>query len=194
MSSLMQMIQFLQTECSAPLREQILALMRREWPQAFEGIEGEPPWPDNPATRPTSFVLLEENTVVCHVAVPWKYIQHAGETYKASGLSEVMTHPAYRQRGLGLQLVKAVTSFIMHNGSDIGLFTCQPALIPFYTRGGWEYSPNTNLIGGTREKPFRSDSLGLATMMRFFSARAQQRRALFERADIYLELGEKMLW
>lgn len=191
---MLQLLQFPQEDCPAPLKAQILALMRREWPQAFEGISGEAPWPDNPRSHPTSFVLLDDDTLISHVAVPWKHIQHAGQTYKAFGLSEVMTHPSYRHQGFGLQLVKEATTFIQKNDPDVGLFTCQPALLPFYTQTGWEHLQNTNLIGGTRERPFRSDSLGLSTLGRFFSDKARQHRSEFEGTDVYLELGEKMLW
>lgn len=189
-----QMQQFLQQDSPTPLKEQIIELMQHEWPQVFAGISGEIPFPENPDAHPTSFVLIQDNAVICHVAVPWKYITHAGQTYKAFGLSEVMTHPSHRHQGFGLQLVKEATSFIQKNDPDIGLYTCQPNLVSFYTKGGWEHLKNTNLIGGTRNKPFRSDSIGAVTMMRFFSEKAQQNRSAFEGTDVYLELGEKMLW
>lgn len=191
---MIRLLQFPQEDCPANIREQLILLMRREWPQAFEEMSEHIPWPENPETHPTSFILIENNIVISHVAVPWKYIQHEGHTYKVFGLSEVMTNPSYRHQGFGLKLVKEATAFIERNDPDIGMFTCQPALVSFYTQGGWEHIPNTNLIGGTREKPFRSDALGLATMMRFFSQKAQQNRSAFSKADIYLELGERMLW
>lgn len=50
------------------------------------------------------------------------------------------------------------------------------------------------LVGGTREKPFRSDSLNLVTMMRFLSSDAKRHKADFENTDIILELGENQLW
>ncbi len=187
-------LHFLQEDCPTPLREQILVLLQREWPQVFEEVNGPIPWPENPDTQPTSFVLVKDDIVICHVALQWKYIQHAQQTYKVFGLSEVMTHPAYRHQGFGLQLVREASAFIENNEPDIGIFTCQPSLVAFYTQAGWEHMPNTNLIGGTRNKPFRSDSLGLSTMIRFFSEKAQQNRLAFENTDVYLELGENMLW
>ena len=192
--STIKLLQFLQQDCPEPLREQILDMMQREWPQAIEGTRRERPWPENPEAQPTSFVLLEDNSVVSHVAVPRKDIKHEGQTYRAFGLSEVMTHPSFRHQGFGLQLVKEATTFISNNEPDIALFTCQPPLVSFYTQGGYEHIPNTPLVGGTRNKPFRSDSLGLSTMIHFFSEKAQQNRSAFVGADIYLELGENMLW
>ncbi|GHO85898.1 GNAT family N-acetyltransferase [Dictyobacter formicarum] len=192
---ILRMLQFLQEDCPQTVRAQIIAMMQREWPQAFAGkSDGEIAWPDNLATQPTSFVLLADHTVICHVAVPWKIIQHEGESYKVFGLNEVMTRPAYRHQGLGLRLVKGAADFIEQSEADLSIFTCQPPLVSFYHQGGWEQASHTNLIGGTREKPFRSNTLGLATMIRFFSPRARQHRSDFTRADVYLELGENMLW
>ena len=45
-----------------------------------------------------------------------------------------------------------------------------------------------------RERPFRSDRLGLTVMVRFFSSRAILHRADFDGADIWIELGENQLW
>ncbi|HIT09512.1 MAG TPA: hypothetical protein IAB55_10615 [Candidatus Merdivicinus faecavium] len=76
----------------------------------------------------------------------------------------------------------------------MSLFTCRPELTPFYAKGGWEPLPGTCLVGGTREAPFRSDSLGLAVMARFYSEKAARRRGDFAGADIWLEIGEGELW
>lgn len=191
---MIELLTFLQEDCPIFIKEQLISMMRHEWPQAFEGMGEHVLWPENPATQPTSFILIEDNIVISHVAVPWKYIKHEDHTYKVFGLSEVMTNPSYRHQGFGLKLVKEATSYISKSDADIGMYTCQPALVSFYTQGGWEHIQNTNLIGGTRDKPFRSDALGLSTMMRFFSDTAQQHRSDFEATDVYLELGEKMLW
>ncbi|QDX93484.1 GNAT family N-acetyltransferase [Brevibacillus laterosporus] len=188
------LLQFPQEDCPIPIKEQIITLMRREWPQAFECMGENILWPSNPEIHPTSLVLIENHIVISHIAVSWKYIKHQGQTYKVFGLSEVMTNPSYRNQGFGLKLVKEAVSFIEKNDPDIGIFTCKPPLVYFYNQGGWEHIKNTNLIGGTRNKPFRSDSLGLSTMIRFFSNKAQQNRPAFEETDVYLELGEKMLW
>lgn len=52
----------------------------------------------------------------------------------------------------------------------------------------------TELVGGTRAKPFPAAPLGKRTMMGLFSAQAQGRRGDFEIATIYLELREGDLW
>lgn len=190
---MVKLLQYQQEECPSELKEQILDLMKCEWPQAFEGKE-KIHWPDNPETHPVSLIFVDNDIVISHVAVPCKRIRHKGQTYKASGLSEVVTDPYYRGQGFGLKLVKEATAFMEKGNSDIGLFTCEPSLVRFYRQGGWKYEKGTNLIGGTLAKPFRSDDLELSAMTRFFSDKAQKNRSAFEKADVYLELGEKMLW
>lgn len=187
-------LQFKQADCPSYLKEQIISLMRQEWPQAFEDKDEDTIWPDNPETQPTSFVLIENNIVISHLAVPWKHIKHEGQTYKAFGLSEVITHPTYRGQGFSLRLIKAAFKYIEKNSPDISIFTCEPALVSLYTKGCWNHKQNINLIGGTHNQPFRSDSLGLSTMIYLFSDRAKNNRFSFEETDIYLELGERKLW
>ena len=179
-------------DCSDKLRQQIIELQATAWP--LEPGDKDKPWPENPEVHLSSFVLLDNDTALSHVAVVGKSIVHQEETYNALGISEVVTHPSYQRLGYGLQLIKEAASFIKNSDPDISVFTCHPSLINFYVQGGWEYMENTCLVGGTYEHPFRSDSLGLATMMDFHSDKAKKNRNHFDNADIYLDLGEKQLW
>lgn len=191
---MIELLHFHQEDCPSYIKKQIISLMRLEWPQAFGDKDEDIHWPDSPETQPTSLVFVENNFVISHAAIPWKYISHEGQQYKAFGLSEVMTSPCYRKQGYGLRLIKEAYSFIEKNNPDISTFTCEPALVHFYSQGGWEYKQNINLIGGIRNKPFRSDSLGLCTMINLFSATAKNNLLSLEETDIYLELGERKLW
>ena len=191
---MIELLNFHQEDCPTYIKKQIISLMRQEWPQAFGDNEEDIHWPDSLETKPTSLVFVENNIVISHVAIPWKYISHEGQKYKAFGLSEVMTNPHFRQQGFGLRLIKEAYSFIEKNNPDISIFTCEPVLVHFYSKAGGEHYQNINLIGGTRNKPFRSDSLGLCTMINLFSTRAQNNLLSFEATDVYLELGERKLW
>lgn len=191
-ANMIKLSQYPQIDCSENLRKQIIALQCTAWPPA-PGDEDKP-WPGSPEIHISSFVLMDNNIVVSHVAIMGKDITHKGQIYKAFGLAEVVTHPSYQKRGFGLQLINKAAAFIENNKPDISLFTCKPSLINFYAQGGWEYMKNTCLVGGTRDNPFRSDSLGLATMMRFYSDKAKEHRQDFENSNVYLELGEKQLW
>lgn len=190
---MMELLQIPQEDCPAHLKDQIIAFMRTEWPQAFQ--DGEPvAWPGNPSTRPYSLIYVDDGVVICHLAVPRTTIFHEGETYEAFGISEVLTNPLYRRQGFGLKLIREAFSYTMSQNADVSLFTCHPDLVSFYSRGGWERADGLALIGGTRERPFRSDSLGLATMLHLASPRARSRRDAFRSGGVQLELGERMLW
>ncbi|MCM3222928.1 GNAT family N-acetyltransferase [Bacillus sp. AR8-1] len=189
----MKLLSISQKHCPPDLKEQISLVMHQTWPEYYQNNEHKQ-WPDTQDTNSISLVLVENNVVISHVGIPSKYIKHHGENYKAFGLSEVMTNPAYRKQGYGLKLIKEAALFIERNTPDISIFTCEPSLVHFYSLGGWNHIKNTNVIGGTKDKPFRSDSLGLATMIRFHSSKAEKNRFTFEQADIYLELNEGMLW
>jgi len=184
--------QYPQMDSSENLRKQIIALQCTAWPQA-PGDEDKP-WPKNQEIYLSSFVLVDNDIAVSHVAIMGKDITHKGQTYKAFGLGEVVTHPSYQKHGFGLQLINRAATFIENNEADISLFTCKPSLIYFYGQGGWEYMKNTCLVGGTHDNPFRSDSLGLATMIHFYSDKAKEHRQDFQNSDVYLELREKQLW
>ncbi|CAM4272138.1 GNAT family N-acetyltransferase [Bacillus manliponensis] len=190
----MKILKMLQEECTIEIKEQIFSLMKEEWPEAFEGLDEEILWPDSLEINPVSFVLILDGIVMSHVAVVSKEIEHEGEKYTAYGLSEVMTNSLYRKRGYGLLLIQTAYSYIKQQGADVSIFTCDPHLVPFYKQGGWEQLQSACLVGGTRRKPFRSDSLEKCTMVKFFSEKAQKNRDTFEEADIYLELREKQLW
>lgn len=190
---MMQLLQIPQEDCPAHLKDQIIAFMRTEWPQAFR--DGEPAaWPGQPSTRPHSLIYADNGVVICHLAIPRMTMLHEGETYEAFGISEVLTNPLYRRQGFGLRLIREAFSYTMSQKADISLFPCHADLVPFYTRGGWERAGGLALIGGTRERPLRSDSLGLATMLHLASPKARHHRESFRSGGVQLELGERMLW
>lgn len=186
---MIKLVQYPQTDSSENLKQQIIALQETAWPS-----EEAKPWPSKPDIHITSFVLLDDDIAISHVAVVGKTINHKGNTYKTFGLSEVVTHPDYQKSGYGLQVIKEAAKYIGNNNPDISIFTCDPTVIPFYLLGGWSHLKGACLVGGTLEKPFRSDGLGLAVMIRFHSDKAKEHQEEFEKSDIYLELDENQLW
>jgi aminoglycoside 2'-N-acetyltransferase I len=141
--------------------------------------------------RPVTMVLVVDGVVVASLDVLSKEIVHAGERYEASGLSWVVTGPEYRGRGYGQHLVAAARDHVEASGADLGLFTCDTPLQPFYARAGWELLPGTVLIGGTADDPFASDQPGFdkVTFGGFFTERARSHRADFIDARIELYSG-----
>ncbi|HIS91669.1 MAG TPA: GNAT family N-acetyltransferase [Candidatus Alectryocaccomicrobium excrementavium] len=186
----MVLVQYFRECLDAQMAAQILALEETAWPADGENA----PFPPAPETYVTSFVLLDDGRAICHVGIRKSSLSHKEQTYLAYGLSEVVTHPQYQNQGLGSKMLKVARQFILDHRPDISIFTCAPERVSFYTRGGWQAVPGACFVGGTPEKPFRSDALGLITMMMFCSGKAKQHRSEFENADIVFSLGENQLW
>lgn len=169
------------------LRLQVVALQDQAWP--VERPSGPEPWHD-PALEPLSMLLVtDEGSVVAALDILSSSFGHAGETWRAQGLSAVVTDTAERGRGYGTRLVSAARERVSADGADLGIFTCDAYLLAFYERAGWEFLPGTVVIGGTREDPFPSDALGKVTLGALFSERAWARRAAFVGARIELYPG-----
>jgi len=186
----MELLQYPQKNGDIDIANKIIALEDTAWPQNTQDTI----FPSAPDTYLTSFVLIENDIAVCHIGVRKSTLYHKEEKYFAYGLSEVVTHPHYQKKGLATQTIKKATQFILSQQSDIIIFTCAKERVAFYTRCGWEAVPGACFVGGTREKPFRSDSLNLITMMMFLSPKSKQHRKDFENTDIIFELGENQLW
>lgn len=189
MFEMMQLLQYPQGTCDAKIAEEILALEDTAWPADADAV-----FPSAPETYFTSFLWMQGSRAVCHVGIRKSALNHKGESYLAYGLSEVVTHPEYQRRGLASRAIQKAADFMLAQAPDLSIFTCEREKTSFYAGCGWEEMPGACLVGGTKHKPFRSDSLNLTVMMRFFSPKARRHRADFERADIALELGENQLW
>jgi GNAT superfamily N-acetyltransferase len=139
--------------------------------------------------QPVTMALVDDGNVVASLDVLSKDLVHAGEAYRASGLSWVMTHPELRHRGYGRRLVAAARAHIEASGADLALFTCDSPLRSFYAGAGWELLQGTVLVGGTPADPFPSDQPGFdkVTFGGFFTARAKKHRDDFvgARIDLY---------
>lgn len=191
---MIEVIVCLEEELPDDLRRQTVEALCEEWPGAFSGGKADRTQLNDPALHAMIFSLVVDGQLASHLSVQRKTIEHRGESYKAHGLSGVLTVPAFRGKGYGEQIVRAATAFMKQDGADIGLFTCDPPLRTFYERCGWTLLEGASLVGGTRTKPFPSDTLGKITFARFFSARVQAHRNDFVGAALWLELHEGDLW
>jgi aminoglycoside 2'-N-acetyltransferase I len=172
------------------LRVQVFRLQRQAWPRDVTSKFDVHPGPvHDPALVPVSMLLLEDGGVVAALDVLSKQIEHAGETYAASGLSTVVTDEALRGRGYGRTLVTAAREAIEASGADLGIFTCDRELGPFYESAGWQIVPGAVLVGGTPDDPFPSDQWDKVTLARFFSEKAQRNATQFAHARIGLYPG-----
>ena len=160
----MVLIQYPQEICDTEMIKKIMTLENTAWPKSTDDED----FPSAPNTYVTSFV--------------------------AYGLSEVVTHPDYQNQGIASKTIKNAAQFIIAQHPDISIFTCAQNRVSFYTRCGWKAVQGACFVGGTKEKPFRSDSLNLVTMMMFISPKGKRHQADFENTDIIFELGENQLW
>ena len=149
------------------LLRQTLEALRAEWPGAFTGAKADRTQLNDPALHAMNFSLVVGGQLASHLSVQRKIIEHRGESYKAHGLSGVLTVPAFRGKGYGEQIVRAATAFMEQDGADIGLFTCDPPLRTFYERCA-DAAGGGVARGRTRNKPFPSHTLGKMTFRALF--------------------------
>lgn len=188
----MEIVSFAEAEVPPDLRWQVVALQNQAWPsgQALDPT----PWHD-PGLEPRSVLLVDGGRVLAALDILSKDIVHRGKRYAASGLSAVVADRDHRGKGHGLKLVEAARWMIEARGADLGIFTCDRHLQVFYERAGWEHLPDTVLIGGTREEPFRSDQFDKVVMASFFSSPARAAAGSFIGAQIELYPGKiDKLW
>ncbi|MBT2472653.1 GNAT family N-acetyltransferase [Streptomyces sp. ISL-66] len=139
----------------AGLAAQVAALEAQAWPGASAGHD--------PALAPKAVLLLDgDGSVVASLALLHKSVRlEDGRTYRAAGLSGVVTRPGLRGRGHGARLVAAARAELAADPAvDLALFSCDRELAPFYEAGGFEVLPGTVLVGGTRADPLATDAPG----------------------------------
>ncbi|HJQ00717.1 MAG TPA: GNAT family N-acetyltransferase [Jatrophihabitans sp.] len=181
----MRLLSFPEPATPAELRAQVIRLQDEAWPAAG------PPVGHDPALRPLSMLLLDGDTVLSALDILFKDIEHAGQRYRAGGLSTVVTSQAVRRHGYGRQLVSAARERMHAMALDLGVFTCDRPLQSFYESAGWQLLAGTVLVGGTPDTPFPSDQPGFdkLTIGCFFSTMALQHQQSFRSARIELYPG-----
>jgi GNAT superfamily N-acetyltransferase len=151
--------------------------------------------PHDPSLRPLTMLLLIGGRVVSALDILSKEIAHGGQRFAASGLSRVVTRPELRRQGYGRRLLAAARAAMAQRGSDLGIFTADAPMRPFYESCGWQVLPGCVLIGGTPRRPFPSDMLEKLTFAAFFTAHARRHAHTFSNARIALYPGDiDRLW
>lgn len=166
------------------LKCQALSFLRMEWPEGFVGDNWLRDWITKEADHPLHFVLIEERLLISHLNVIWKYLEHAGETYKTYGLTGVFTYPSFRGQGYGSRLVAAASEYIRKSDADIGMFHCRPKLRSFYSGAGWVPVDAPPTLIGAREDPEQDDGV---MMMQFLSEKGKRGQYAFETIPVYFD-------
>ncbi|MEU8784416.1 GNAT family N-acetyltransferase [Streptomyces sp. NPDC048637] len=186
---------FPEADTPPALQTQVSELRDEAWPP--DSPSAPATWAHDPALRPVSMLLVDDATVLAALDILTKEFVHAGQRYRAAGLSTVVTRGAARGKGHGRRLVTAAHAAMATMNLDIGVFTCDRPLQPFYESAGWQHLPGAVLIGGTPLAPFPSDRPGFdkVTMADFFSPLGRSHRSSFPHSRIELYPGEiDKLW
>jgi GNAT superfamily N-acetyltransferase len=162
-----------QTQLPPDIACQILSFLRITWPEGFMGELRLRNWITREEHHPLSFSLVEHGLLIAHAQVVWKMLEHAGETYKAYGITGVFTYPSFRGQGYGLQVVQAASDYIARSDADIGMFHCDPKLKAFYTQAGWLPMEGAVTLIGARANPVVTNEI---MMMQFYSAKEKPAR------------------
>jgi GNAT superfamily N-acetyltransferase len=173
---------------NGPLRRAIAQLQHRAFsilPPPSDVVTPE----HDPMLNALSFYLIADGHVVSYAAVVYKAILYGDVEFEIAGLSCVATDPEYQGRGLGTRAVAAATRAIEHSAVDFGVFTCDPALVPFYIRAGaWQAAPDVELIGSQHAGALTSRGLQKDVLIRLFSEKAHDRAEQLFKATLNLDL------
>jgi len=63
------------------------------------------------------------------------------EVVLVGGIGGVKTHPEAQRRGLASKAIGIAIEFLAGRGANFGLLTCEPDLVRFYERLGWQLFP-----------------------------------------------------
>ncbi|MFG2991353.1 GNAT family N-acetyltransferase [Streptomyces sp. NPDC048257] len=180
-----------EAEVPAASARQVAALEAAAWPGVTPGHD--------PALHPRTMLLVDGNgTVAAALSLLHKPIPLAGRTYRAAGLSSVVTRTELRGRGLGGRLVAAARAELAADPAvDLALFSCDRPLAPFYEAAGFAVLPGTVLVGGTPEDPLATDAPGFDKVVAaaFFTDAPGRDRAAFTGVRVPLHPGNTdRLW
>jgi GNAT superfamily N-acetyltransferase len=163
---------------------QILSFLRVQWPEGFRGRLQSRERPGRNDLQPVHFLLVEQSFVISHAAVVWKYLDHAGQTYKVYGLSNVFTFPDHERQGCGKRIVDAATEHIRASeNADVAMLWCQANNRSFYEKCGWICVEDARTLLTAEDGTVSQFNATL--MMLFLSEKGQQAQSAFWKEPIY---------
>src|SRR5579883_3024335 len=97
------------------------------------------PWRDIAWAHADWRVLMrdEAHKVRGHVGIFLRNAKLDGTPVRIGGIGGVMTHPAFRGKGLAQMTLRRAGSFFAAERVAFALLFCEPRLAPFYARLGW---------------------------------------------------------
>ena len=86
-----------------------------------------------------SFLTLEITELAAFYNIAERTVSIDGVPVRVAGLNNLVTVPAYRGRGIASRLLRETQpQWFDSLGAECGLLLCADALLPFYSRLGWE--------------------------------------------------------
>src|SRR5262245_35576555 len=81
----------------------------------------------------------DHTQALCHAKIVIRLGWHNQQDLRVGGIGGVMTHPDHRKRGCATAaLTRCIEFFRELTDIDVGLLVCEPTLLPFYARRGWQ--------------------------------------------------------
>src|SRR5215467_14120273 len=121
---MIELLTYTSAEFPESLKWQAVSFLRVQWPLGFTGENRLRDWVTQEEEHPIHIVLVERGILISHTSVVWKYLDHAGKTYKAYGLTAVFTYPSCRGQGYGSQVTAAGKEYIRQSDADIAMLYC----------------------------------------------------------------------
>lgn len=86
-----------------------------------------------------SFLALDGDELVAFYNIVERTVKMSDVSVRVAGLNNLVTLPAHRGRGVASRLLRETSAHWFESlGADCGLLLCADALVPFYSRLGWE--------------------------------------------------------
>jgi GNAT superfamily N-acetyltransferase len=86
------------------------------------------------------------NEALCHIGVFLRDAKWNDRDVRVGGIGGVKTHPAARGRGFASTAIRLAFDFFRKHNADFALLVCEPKLIAFYERLGWQTLPGKLLV------------------------------------------------
>lgn len=127
--------------------QQIRSFIRLHWHDEYAYNLDTPIVP--PERDGIHIVLAERHALFSHARLHRTTQRHGGSDWRVLCLGDVLTYPAFRDRGYGSRVVAAATDLIRSDETaDFGLLFCDPVHADFYARHGWTARPNLQVTIG----------------------------------------------
>ena len=132
--------------------------------------------------HPTYFIIAEQRALYSNATVVWQDIVVGEATYRAYGLSSVLTYPAFRKKGYGSQVVTAATDFIKAQAdADLAILWTGDDMESFYTPYSFVHPRDFTVTSGDPASPEPTHF----SMLMFLSARGKQLQQSLAGGSLY---------